>query len=216
MGSTNVGNVSITWLGYAGFMIKSNDRVIYIDPFILPESISDDDLADIILITHEHPEHCCPDSIRRVRKLDTTTLIPENMSLKFKGDARRILEGDLLTGDLAIKGIDIQVVPAFNKFSPYHLEGDGVGYILELGGVRIYHAGDTDFIPEIDPGDGPIGIALLPIGGVSVMDEVKASEAALLLSPATVIPMHYNNGGDPEKFRTLVNEGDSSIEVIIL
>ena len=205
-------------MGYAGFMIKGSDRVIHIDPFMLPESLPDEDMADIILITHEHPEHCYPDSIRRVRKSDATTLIPENTSLQFRGDARRIMQGDVLTGDLSIKGIGIHVVPAYNKGSSHHLEGDGVGYIIEVDGTRIYHSGDTDFIPGPCLSDGSVDVALLPIGGVSVMDEECASEAAVLLSPAAVIPMHYGNGksGDPLKFRELVNKKDPSIEVIIL
>ncbi len=217
MGSITIENVSITWFGHAGFMIKGDSRVIWVDPFILPESIPDVDMADILLITHEHSKHCCPDAIRKVRKSDSTTLIPENMSLQFRGDARRIMEGDQIIGDLSIKGVNIWVVPAYNKNSSEHPEGQGVGYIIEVDDICIYHTGDTDFIPHDDIGDTSIDIALLPIGGVSVMDEKTASHAAVLLSPSVVIPMHYGGkNGNPEIFKKLVNDSDPSIDVVIL
>ncbi len=217
MGNTTIGNVSITWFGHAGFMIKGDGCVIHIDPFILPESIPAEDMADILLITHEHPEHCCPDSIRKVRKPDSTTLIPENMGLQFRGDARRIMEGDDLIDDLSIKGVNIRVVPAFSKKSSDHPEGQSVGYIIELAGLSIYHAGDTDFVPMVDIGGVPIDIALLPIGGVSVMSAEVAAEAAVLLSAKVVIPMHYTEeNGNPEEFKKLVNAADPDIDVVVL
>lgn len=217
MGNITIDNVLIEWLGHAGFMIKAEGLVIHIDPYAVPDNLPFDDMADIILITHEHDRHCHPDSIRKVRKSDATTLIPENLSLQFRGDARRILEGDSLTGELAIKGVGIEVVPAYNIGSSTHLRGEGVGYIVKVGNLRIYHAGDTDLIPEL--GDVSADVALLPIGGVSTMDEEQAAEAAVLISPKVVIPMHYGEGddrADPEKFRELVNEKASGIDVVIL
>ena len=139
MSSTKIGNVTINWLGHSGFMIKGEGKTIYIDPYVLPENVDFEDLADIILITHEHYDHCNPDAIRKLRKEDTTTLIPENCSLKFRGDARRIMEGDVLTGGLAIKDMDIEVVPAYNINKTNHPKGLGVGYIIKVEGIRIYH-----------------------------------------------------------------------------
>ncbi|MDW7731853.1 MAG: MBL fold metallo-hydrolase [Methanolobus sp.] len=217
MGNITIDNVIIDWLGHAGFMIKADGLVIYIDPYILPDTISLEDMADIILITHEHDFHCYPESIRRVRKSDTTTLIPENMSLQFRGDARRIVEGDSLTGELSIKGVGIEVVPAYSRESSLHPRGEGLGYIVEVGGMRIYHAGDTDLIPEMS--NVSADVALLPIGGTSTMDEEQASEAAVVLSPKVVIPMHYGTGdtaAEPEKFRELVKEKAPGIDVVIL
>lgn len=217
MGNTTIGNVSITWLGHAGFMIKGDNRVIYVDPFTLPESMPDEDMADILLITHEHSEHCCPDSIRKIRKSDSTTLIPENMSLQFRGDARRIMQGDELIDELSIKGVDIRVVSAYNKISSAHLDGQGVGYIFKVAGLNIYHSGDTDFLPLDDIDGTSVDIALLPIGGVSVMDEKAAADAAVLLSPSVVIPMHYTGkNGNPEEFKKLVNDANPEIDVVIL
>ncbi|MBW6469842.1 MAG: MBL fold metallo-hydrolase [Methanosarcinaceae archaeon] len=218
MSSTTIKNVTINWLGHSSFMIKGEGKNIYIDPYVLPDKVDYEDQADIILITHEHYDHCSPEAIRKVRKSDSTTLIPQNCTLEFRGDARRISEGDMLTGDLAIKGIGIEIVPAYNINKSYHPKGFGVGYIIEIDGVRIYHSGDTDLIPQMK--GLSVDVALLPIGGTYTMDESEAAEAAVVISPDVVIPMHYNyldsTPADADLFKKLVQDKNPDIEVIIL
>lgn len=216
--STKIGDVTIKWLGHAGFMIKASELTIHIDPYVLPDMVNFEDQADILLITHEHFDHCNPESIKKVRKSNATTLIPENLTLEFKGDARRIGEGDILHDHLSIKGINIEVLPAYNINKQYHPKGEGVGYLIEIGGVRIYHTGDTDFIPEMK--DVSADVVLVPIGGTYTMDETEAADAVAAISPRMAVPMHYNyvegTEGDPEKFRQLVNEKNPDVDVVIL
>jgi L-ascorbate metabolism protein UlaG (beta-lactamase superfamily) len=218
MDSVKIGSVGIQWLGHAGFLLEGDGKKVYIDPYELSEEPAFDDKADILLITHEHSYHCSPQDIRKVRRSDSTTLIPENCSLEFRGDARRITEGDLLADGLEIKGVRIEVVPSYNLDKPYHPRGVGVGYIVELGGIRIYHAGDCDFFPEMK--SIKVDVALLPIGGTYTMDEEEAASAAAVLAPKVVIPMHYGKSGkidgNPEKFKALVNGKNPEINVIIL
>lgn len=218
MNSVQIGSVTIKWLGHSGFLLEGDGKKIYIDPYDLSEEPAFEDKADILLITHEHFDHCSPDDIRKVRQSDSTTLIPESLSLQFKGDARRIAEGDVLADGLEIKGTRIEVVPAYNLEKPYHPRGSGVGYIVELGGIRIYHAGDCDFFPEMKYIRADV--ALLPIGGTYTMDEEEAASAAAAISPKSVIPMHYGKPGvtegDPEKFKVLVHGKNPDINVIIL
>ena len=218
MNNVKIGSVNIEWLGHSGFLLEGDGKKIYIDPYDLSEEPAFEDKADILLITHEHFDHCSPEDIRKVRRSDSTTLIPENLSLQFKGDARRITEGDVLANGLEIKGTRIEVVPAYNLDKPYHPRGLGVGYIVELGGIRIYHAGDCDFFPEMK--NIRTDVALLPIGGTYTMDEEEAANAAAAISPKYVIPMHYGKpdvtDGDPEKFKALVHGKNPDINVIIL
>jgi L-ascorbate metabolism protein UlaG (beta-lactamase superfamily) len=217
--SITVDNVTIKWLGHAGFMIKGAEINVYVDPYVLSTGIIDfEDQADILLITHEHFDHCNPESIRKVRKSYATTLIPENVTLDFKGDARRIRDGDMLRDHLSIKDVNIEVLPAYNIDKQYHPKGIGVGYLIEVGGLRIYHTGDTDFIPEMN--DVSADVVLVPIGGTYTMDEYEAADAVASISPKIAIPMHYNyvegTEGDPEKFKQLVNENNPDVDVVIL
>jgi len=218
MNSVKIGSVNIQWLGHAGFLLEGDGKKIYIDPFEIGEEPAFDDKADILLITHEHFDHCSPEDIRKVRRSDSTTLIPENCSLEFRGDARRVAEGDILADGLEIKGTHIEVVPAYNLNKPYHPRGFGVGYIVELGGIRIYHAGDCDFFPEMK--NIKADVALLPIGGTYTMDEEEAASAAAVIAPKIVIPIHYGKPegtkGDPEKFKAFVHGKNPEINVIIL
>ncbi|AKB26960.1 putative metal dependent hydrolase [Methanosarcina siciliae C2J] len=217
MNSVKIEGVNIQWFGNSGFLLEGDGKKIYIDPYQIGVEPAFDDRADILLITHEHFDHCSPEDIRKVRRSDTTTLIPESCSLEFRGDARRVAEGDILADGLEIKGIRIEVVPAYNLDKPYHPRELGVGYIVELEGLRIYHAGDCDFFPEME--GIRADIALLPIGGTYTMDEEEASRAATAIYPKAVIPMHYGSegiDGDPEKFKALVNSKNPNISVIIL
>ncbi|WP_394325906.1 MBL fold metallo-hydrolase [Methanosarcina horonobensis] len=89
--------------------------------------------------------------------------------------------------------------------------------MVELAGLRIYHAGDSDFIPEMD--SIKADVALLPVGGTYTMDEEEAASATAVISPDFVIPMHYGSegiDGDPEKFKALVHSKNPNIKVIIL
>ena len=218
MNNVKIGSVEIRWLGHAGFLLVGDGKKIYIDPFEIGDEPAFEDKADILLITHEHFDHCSPEDIRKVRRTDSTTLVPENCSLQFRGDARRIAEGDILADGLEIKGVRIEVVPAYNIDKPYHPRGLGVGYIVELGGTRIYHAGDCDFFPEMKYIKADV--ALLPIGGTYTMNEEEAANAAAVISPEVVIPMHYGRSedtqADPEKFKALVHSKNPEINVIIL
>ncbi len=218
MNSTTIDSVRIRWLGHASFLLEGDGKKVYIDPFEISEEPDFDDKADILLITHEHSDHCSPEDIRKVRRSDSTTLIPENCSLQFRGDARRVAEGDILAEGLEIKGVRIEVVPAYNLNKPYHPRGFGVGYIAELEGIRIYHAGDCDFFPEMK--NLKADVALLPIGGTYTMDEEEAANAAAAISPGVVIPMHYGRSeitaGDPERFKALVYSKNPNINVVIL
>ncbi|WP_342303954.1 MBL fold metallo-hydrolase [Methanolobus sp. ZRKC5] len=213
-----IDGVLIKWLGNSGFMIKGNGMVIYIDPTNISARVPEEDMADLLLITHEHFGHCDPESIRNVRRFDCTTLIPEKISLQFRGDARRVIEGDSLSGELNIKGVDIEVVSAYDSCDSSSSSGDGVGYFFVFAGLKIYHAGHTCAVPEMEITNSDI--AFLPIGGHEVMDEVKAANAVLLLSPKTVVPMIYDSddfdGASPDVFIDMVKKKSPSTKVVIL
>ncbi|WP_292468130.1 MBL fold metallo-hydrolase [Methanolobus sp.] len=215
MDNITIEGVFIKWLGNAGFMIKGDGMVIYIDPANIREKVPEADMADLLLITHEYLGHCDPDSIRKVRKSDCTTLIPEDMSLQFRGDARRIMAGDSLTGELSIKGVDIEVVPSYESCDDTTSLGHGVGYFLSFAGLNIYHAGHTCNAAELS--SASLDIALLPIGGNGAMEEEQAANAVALLNPKFVIPIYESNAGVKiDNFVSMVREKSPSVKVVIL
>ena len=200
--------VKISWLGHDSFRIK-NGKTIIIDPFKI-RAIPDK--ADILLVSHEHFDHLSLDDIKKVSSAKTTIVtIPavkrELSSMKVK-EVKAVKPGD----KVAFGDITIEVVPAYNlnKFrepgKPFHPKEDGkVGFILSINGVRVYHAGDTDPIPEMK--GFKTDVALLPVSGTYVMTPEEAAEATRMIKPKLAIPMHYGaivgSENDAEKFKQL-------------
>jgi len=172
----------IHWLGHDAFRLDV-DPVIYIDPWQLPSGAP---MAGLILVTHEHYDHCSPEDIARIRGPETVVVAPSPCAGKIGGTVRTVRVGDCLE----VQGVSIEVVPAYNVNKRFHPRSpDFVGYILTVEGQRIYHAGDTDVIAEMK--DFHPDIALLPVSGTYVMTAEEALEAVAALQPKVVIPMHY-------------------------
>ncbi|MEM1994220.1 MAG: MBL fold metallo-hydrolase [Nitrososphaerales archaeon] len=197
--------VKISWLGHDGFKIK-NDVTIYIDPF----QISGGEKADIVLVTHEHFDHLSPEDIKKVSTPDTTIVAPKIAESGLKGiKCKQVLI--IKPGEVKeVKGVSIQAVPAYNinKFRApgqvFHPKEDGrVGYVVKVKGVSIYHAGDTDAIPEVKKLN--VDIALLPVSGTYVMTADEAIELANTMKPKLAIPMHYaaivGSEADAQRFK---------------
>ena len=183
-------NLKIIWLGHAGFRIEAGGRVVYIDPY----QITNGPKADLILCTHSHFDHQDEKSIKALSKEETEVLIGgENIK---EGEEKQISE------------IKVKAVPAYNLKKHFHPRGAGVGFVIEITGKKIYHAGDTDVIPEMENLKDQIDLALLPIGGTYTMDIKEAVEAVKMIEPKIAVPMHYGTLketiADPEEFKKLV------------
>lgn len=203
--------LSIKWLGHASFQIKAEEKTIYVDPYKGEYS----EKADLILVTHSHSDHCDTDKIKRIRKADTVTIAPKDCVSKIGGSVKTLKPGEAAI----IHNIKVRAVEAYNykRFrspgNPFHPKGLGVGYLITAEGKTIYHAGDTDFIPEMRQ-LGHVDVALLPSGDTYTMNNVEASEAAIAISPEIAIPMHRWDT-DPKEFKKRV-EASSDIDVVVL
>lgn len=202
----------IKWLGHASFLIKTCGKNIYIDPYVGDYSVK----ADIVLITHGHGDHCDLEKLSMIRAPETLILTsgacaegipPGNVDVMKPGDKRDI------------DGVNVHAVEAYNfkRFRspgvPYHPKGTQVGFIVEAEDKRIYHAGDSDYIPSMKA-LGDITLALLPIMGRAVMDVDEAVEATLGIEPEMVTPIHWMES-DPKEFKRKVEE-KSDIQVLMM
>ncbi|HVC58285.1 MAG TPA: MBL fold metallo-hydrolase [Candidatus Acidoferrales bacterium] len=184
---------SLFWIGHGSFYIKSGGKTIVIDPFKITEKMKEK--ADILLITHGHFDHCNDEDVRRVVKEGTRIISAEgcdavngykNVTIAKPGFKHMI------------DGIEIEAVPAYNtdpKKQGYHPKSrNWVGYVIRIPGMVVYHAGDTDFIPEMAELKGKgIDVALLPVGGTYTMGLEEAIRAAEAIGARHTVPMHFKN-----------------------
>lgn len=180
-------NSTLYWLSHSSFKIKTNGKIIYMDPY----DISDIEAADIVLITHSHYDHCSIADLQKIVGQNTVIVAPGDCTSKFAGKVGGRLELVNVFDKKNIDGINIEAVPAYNIDKQFHKRENGwVGYIIDVAGVKVYHAGDTDLIPEMS--DIKTDIALLPVGGKFTMDSQEAAKACDLIKPKIAIPMHYD------------------------
>jgi L-ascorbate metabolism protein UlaG (beta-lactamase superfamily) len=204
---------NIHWLGHDTFRIDG-PKTIYFDPYELGEGNPN---GDVILISHDHHDHCSPEDVTKIQEDDTVIVTIASAAEKLTGDVRIVEPGDTVE----VQGIAIETVPAYNvnKFrnpgEPFHpREAGHVGFVVTVDGKRIYHTGDTDFIPEMADLED-IDIALLPVSGIYVMTAEEAVEAAEAIQPEIAIPMHVGKGiGSLEATKTF--EEKAPVDVVIL
>jgi|UniRef100_A0A7C4U976 L-ascorbate metabolism protein UlaG (beta-lactamase superfamily) len=194
------------WLGHDTFLYDGKVK-IYFDPYQL---MITEPKADIILTTHPHFDHFSKDDIMKIKK-DKTNIVatPDSENL-----GNTIYMKPYETKE--ILGFKIQSVPAYNTNKEFHpKKNNWLGYIIEIEGLKIYHAGDTDNIPEMK--DYKCDIALLPVSGTYVMTSDEAVDAAIKINPKLAIPMHFGaivgSKKDAENFKKKL---EGKIEVIIL
>lgn len=197
----------LSWLGH-DCILYQNKITLYFDPF----EIAGGPPADLILISHDHFDHCSPDDVKKIQTKDTIIVTETDSAKKLTGRIEILQPGETKI----IQGISIEAVPSYNTNKDFHPKAKGwIGFIVTLNGVRLYHPGDTDFIPEMKTIKADI--AFLPVSGTYVMTAKEAVEAAKVLNPQIAIPMHYGaivgSDDDAREFKELLQ---GIVEVRIL
>lgn len=215
---------NITWFGHASFSFlddASGKRIYYVDPFHLPQETSTGflDKADIIFVTHAHHDHLSAIDISTLLKEDTVIVATEDSleTLQISQEKFSVAPNNAYT----VKGFSFRTVPAYNinPDRPHKKEYGWVGYIFSIKGLKIYHAGDTDYIPEMNAlKNENLDMAFLPIGGTYVMTPEEAIEAANSISAKKTIPMHYKMllGDKTKEGEEIFKNGVTSSEVVFM
>lgn len=199
----------------SSFKLKAHDQVIYIDPLV----IEDEEGADYILITHSHQDHFSIADIRRILKKDTVVICPRKVYKKLSNELKEYTIKKTEPGDEFRYGrFSIESMAAYNLKSgiitPHPRSAMNVGYIISIDDIKLYHVGDSDYIPEMNALKN-ITVVLTPIDGDNLtMSTEKAAELINRLDPKFAIPMHYNIGTDElDRFMGLIK---SNTQVIIM
>jgi L-ascorbate metabolism protein UlaG (beta-lactamase superfamily) len=194
----------IFWLGHSSIKIIG-EAVLYIDPW----KIEGGEKADIILISHSHHDHLSPNDVKKIKSEETVIVTTEDCAQSLSGDVRIVKPGD----KLVIHDITIEAVPSYNLEKDFHPESEKwIGFVVTMGGKRIYYCGDTDFIPEMRSIRADIVIA--PVGGTYTMTAEEAARAVNVIKPEAAVPIHFGDivGSikDAERFRDLA---ECSVEI---
>jgi L-ascorbate metabolism protein UlaG (beta-lactamase superfamily) len=196
---------AIHWLGHDAFRIDG-EATIYFDPWKLKD---DAPAADIICISHDHFDHFSEPDVARIMGPKTTVFTTQRVADQMTGDVRVLEPGE--SGQA--HGVTVKAIHAYNKGKSFHPRNDKhIGFLVSTDEFTIYHAGDTDLIPEMKK--VKTDVALLPVSGTYVMTPEEAADAAAMIKPKVAIPMHYGEiVGTPEdalRFSVLY-EGETRI-----
>jgi len=176
----------LKWIGHAAFIVEGEKR-IYIDPYKLSRSFGD---ADIIFLTHSHFDHLSLDDIKKVATNKTVIVAPSEAKSKLASFNTFLVEP---MKSYSVAGIGFETVSAYNvekeRLNFHPRQNNWVGYIINVNGKRVYHAGDTDNIAEMK--SVKCDLALLPIGGTYTMSVEEAIEATKSINARYFAPMHY-------------------------
>lgn len=188
---TGKGELRITFLGHATLVLEFGGKLIYIDPVKQYGDFSKFPKADLVLVTHEHGDHLDAGSIAALKAASTRIVLNES-SRKKLGEGEALEHWKMLES----AGVSVKAVPAYNVTSGrtnYHpKDRRDNGYVITVGNLHIYVAGDTEVIPEMAD-LGHIDIAFLPMNLPYTMTPDQVATAARTIKPAILYPYHFGN-----------------------
>lgn len=210
---TSEGDLVITHIGHGTLMMEFGGMVIHIDPY---SSVADYSLlpkADLILITHHHGDHLDAEAVEKIRNSDTEIVLTELCLPKLP-------QGKVMKNGASgvFKGIAIDAIPAYNirhersPGIPFHVPGEGNGYILHTGGLKVYVAGDSENTPEMKALRN-IDIAFLAMNLPYTMTPEMVADAALSFRPKVLFPYHSGNTDTGKLEELLKNEKDIEVRI---
>lgn len=214
--SVKGGELTIQPITHAALVLSYQGKNLYIDPAGNTDDFKGLGAPDMILITDIHGDHLDNKAIEALMTPKTLFIVPQAVADKLPASIAKqqvvILNNDAKTVQA---GITITAIPMYNlpgaANASYHTKGRGNGYVLTIGGKRIYISGDTADTPEMRALKN-IDIAFVCMNLPYTMDVNAAAQGVLAFKPKVVYPYHYR-GQDVNAFKSQVNTGDKNIEV---
>jgi L-ascorbate metabolism protein UlaG (beta-lactamase superfamily) len=219
--------MNIRFLGHAAFALEADGTTVLIDPFLTgnPKAAASADEvdADAILLTHGHPDHY-GDVVDIAKRTGATVVAITELAHELSGELGEdhlVLDPNM-GGTVTLEWGSVRVVPAWHtSTTPKGTVNTPAGLVIELGGRRVYHLGDTCLFSDLQlvKRRGRIDVAIMPIGGHYTMDRFDAVVAAEWVGADTVIPCHYGTfppiETDAQGFKTDVQNAGAA-QVVIL
>lgn len=213
--------VSIIPIEHATTVLEWNDVTLYIDPVGGKSAFEGQNSPDIILVTDIHGDHFNLETIQEIITENTTIIVPQAVADEIPDESTLVVNvmnnGDTKT----YSGIEVETIPMYNlreEALSFHAKGRGNGYVLTIGGERLYFSGDTEDIPEMRALKS-IDKAFVCMNLPYTMTEESAADAVLEFQPKEVYPYHYRGRpdvSDVKKFKELVNKENPDIKVVQL
>lgn len=214
-------SIPVTPVQHAAFVMKLNEKTIYVDPIGAPADYEDLPSPDFVLITHDHPDHLKPKLLKELITNKTPLIGPKSVKNKLP-DSLHPQTQVMANGDEKdLEGVAIKAVPMYNlreEAKKFHPEGKGNGYVLSFNEKRIYISGDTEDIPEMRDLEN-IDLAFVCMNLPYTMTVDQAVDAVLDFKPKKVYPYHYRGEdkfSDVEKFKKEVETKNPDIHVQLL
>ena len=207
------GKLEITFIGHGTLMFTFGGKIIHVDPFSRLTDYSKLPQADMILLTHEHRDHLDLKALDNLRADKTKLILTKNCAQQVNGGII-MQNGDVKTVD----GLKIEAVPAYNLVHmhsegvPFHPKGNGNGYVITFGDIRIYVAGDTENIPEMKQLKD-IDVAFLPMNLPYTMTPEMVADAARAFKPKVLYPYHYGKTAPSKLIELMKDTPDVEIRI---
>jgi L-ascorbate metabolism protein UlaG (beta-lactamase superfamily) len=211
---TSDGPLVIHPVNHASMVLSWNGEIIYVDPVGGADVYKGLPAPDVIFLTDVHGDHFDDKTLAALDTSDTEIVAPKAVADGMSEDVRKHVEV-MANGDTStVAEIGVEAMPMYNNTKDllqYHPKGRGNGYVLTLGGKRIYIAGDTEDTPEMRALKD-IDVAFIPMNLPYTMTVDQAADAVLAFKPKVVYPYHYK-GSDVQAFEGIVEAGDAHIDV---
>ncbi|MGI3165280.1 MBL fold metallo-hydrolase [Pseudooceanicola sp. 200-1SW] len=216
---TASGRVSIHPVAHASFVLVTPAGVIYVDPVGGAEAYAALPDPDAVLITHEHGDHYDAETLAALaaRADGALAMITNPAVAEMLAPDLAAANAPLANGDSGeVLGYEVAAVPAYNMTEDrlqYHPKGRDNGYVLNVDGLRIYIAGDTEDTPEFRA-QSDIDIAFVPFNLPYTMTEDQAASGVAEMAPKVVYPYHYR-GSDTDLFAARLSEAGAETQVVM-